>query len=59
MRLRTVLKIIIAVLTILFMALSLLYISKAHPQEIHQGARAIAYAIIALVCATAYRYCED
>jgi succinate-acetate transporter protein len=59
MRLRTVLKIIIAVLTILFMVMSLLYIIKTHPLETHQGARAIAYAIIALVCATAYRYCED
>ena len=59
MRLRTVSKIIIAVLTILFIALSLLYIGKTHLDEIHQGARAIAYAIIALACATGYRYFED
>lgn len=59
MRVRTVLKIIVAVLTILFVLLSLIYIRKTHPDELHQGARAITYAIIALVCATGYRYFED
>ena len=59
MRVRTVLKIIIAALTILFVILSLLYVRKAHPGEVSEGARAVAYAIIALVCATGYRYCED
>lgn len=59
MRPRTVLKILIAVLTFAFLLLSVMHIHKASVDELHQGARAIAYAIIALVCATSYRYFED
>ena len=59
MRPRTVLKILVAVLTILFIMLSILHVYKAHSDEVHEGVRAITYAIIALTCATGYRYFED
>ena len=60
MRGRTIGKIVVGFVTVLFVVLSFLYIRKAsEPDRVCEGARAITYAILALTAATFYRYFED
>ena len=60
MRGRTVGKIVVGFVTVLFVVLCYMSIRKASdPDRVFEGARAIAYAILALTAATFYRYFED
>ena len=59
MRLRTALKILIVLLALVCLLLSLQYTHKVNSEDMHQGLRAITFAIMALVFAVSYRYIED
>ena len=61
MRARTAGKIVIGALTVLFTVLCLIYAISTHDPvtDLHHGARAIAFGILALTAATTYRYFED
>lgn len=58
MRPRTLGKIVIAVLLVMSLLAALIYAMQT-PDGVHDSARAIAYAIMALTFATVYRYFED
>jgi succinate-acetate transporter protein len=60
MRKRIVGRIVLAVLTVLFAVLCVIYaISANDVEEIHHVGRAIAWGILSLTSATFYRYFED
>lgn len=59
MRPRTLGKIVIAVLLVVALLAGLIYAMQTPDNVVHDSARAIAYAIMALTFATVYRYFED
>ncbi|MFP4027417.1 MAG: hypothetical protein ACLFWL_06465 [Candidatus Brocadiia bacterium] len=60
MRRRTIGKIVIGVLAIALAILTFNYIHKVGPgEQVYEGFRAIAFAILSLTATTAYRYFED
>ena len=58
MRPRTLGKIVIAVMMVVCLLTAMIYALK-HPDDTYELARAITFAIMALVFATVYRYFED
>jgi len=60
MRPRTVGKIVMAVLTVLFVTLAFIYaLNTDKNEDLYHGFRAVCAAILALTAATCYRYFED
>ena len=59
MRGRTIGKIVLAVITVLFVLLALNYTHQVGEDNLWEGTRAITFAILALTSATFYRYFED
>lgn len=58
MRGRTTGKIVTGALTVILGLMSIFYVITADPGDV-DGARSIAYAILALTSGTCYRYFED
>lgn len=60
MRPRTAGKVALAVLTILFVLLSIIYaLGIRDPEKMYRGVAALTFAFTALTCAISYRYFED
>ena len=59
MRPRTLGKIIIAVLTAVFLLIALIFAIEVDEEAMYKGYRAITYAVLSLTAATLYRYFED
>ncbi len=60
MQVRLVGKIVLAVLTVVFVLISVIYaISTKEMDKVYHGVRALTAAILALTSATCYRYFED
>ncbi len=60
MRPRIAGRIAVGVLTIVFAVLAIIYAWETRdPDKVYHGLRAVTSAVLALTCATGYRYLED